>query len=62
MLGGDFERSIVVVVEFGLLIFVGDETTLYLRIVVGLLYNAKPGFVVKDSSPYYSKEMTEIRN
>lgn len=53
MLGGDFDRKIVVVVELGLLILVGDETTLYLRIV-GLLYNAKPGFVVKDNSPYCS--------
>lgn len=51
MLGGDFDLKIVVVVELGLLMFVGDETTLNLRID-GLLYNAKPGFVVKDSSPY----------
>lgn len=38
MLGGDFERSIVVVVvELGLLLLMGDdEITLYLRIV-GLL-------------------------
>lgn len=52
MLGGDFDLKIVVVVELGLLIFVGDETTLNLRID-GLLYSAKPGFVVKESSPYY---------
>lgn len=32
MLGGDFDLKIVVVVEFGLLMFVGDDTTLNLRI------------------------------
>lgn len=55
MLGGDFERRIVVVVELGLLIFVGDDTTLYFRIgglFIALLYKAKPGLVVNDSSPY----------
>lgn len=32
MLGGDLDRKIVVVVEFGLLMLVGDDTALYLRI------------------------------
>jgi hypothetical protein len=49
MFGGDFERKIVVV---GLFTFVGDDMALNLRIG-GVLYNAKPGFVVNDNSPYY---------
>lgn len=54
MLGGDFDRNIVVVVQFGFPALVGDETALNFRI--GLLYSANPGFVVKDSSPYYGRE------
>lgn len=50
--GGDLDRKIVVVVVFEDA-FVGDETTLYFRIVVGLLQSANPGFVVSESSPYY---------
>jgi hypothetical protein len=37
MLGGDLDRRIVVVVEFVLLMLVGDETALSLRIDEGLL-------------------------
>lgn len=39
-------------VILGLFALVGDDTALNFRIV-GLLYRAKPGFVVSDSSPYY---------
>lgn len=51
ILGGDLDRKIVVVVEFGCVVLVGDETTLYFRIG-GLLYKANPGLVVSESSPY----------
>lgn len=53
MFGGDLDRRIVVVVEFVLLMLVGDETALSLRIDEGLLYNANPGLVVSESSVYY---------
>lgn len=59
MLGGDLDLRIVVVVELGLLIFVGDDTTLYFRIgglFIALLYIAKPGLVVNDSSPYCGRQ------